>query len=526
MNTYDAVTFALRQSLSTPEIVTKIQDSPDGSILFFAHSFTVTMWDMQTGGLIHTFTMKSKINDIAVSTTHIACGLSDGSVTIWDIHTKEEGKGFENDQPVETIYWLPSQELAVVTQNSLSICDYTLGETLGRFSVPGQVWGVVYLEGKNEYLVGTSQPTSRVGQEESFFIRCKQPKLQPRELKLLRWRFKNLGVSPAHSGQLLSPTLVGKEIVCITPPNGVQLFNTSSYKWTNSPPLLGAAIFVAESLNRNLVVQTKDSVQIFSQNVLTRGKAHNGAPSSHVYPLGENYIICILQPTRHINLLKLETLQRLRPDASSSLIRSQLANQMTSAHGLVGEFGVSVVLRAWVSGTPLPEWTEAAEDALFSGWSPKCTLAARVHSSPQWGLCVRHVKDRTILAVLPLEDDVGAGEVYDITFESETRFSLKISGPEQHIQIPYDITALPSGNYPHTITKGEPVPLSEPRATPPYTLDMNCEWVLDTKSRKVCWISPGDIRRGHGGHFWVGPSLVMVGDDGVVRKLTFKDPDS
>lgn len=69
------------------------------------------------------------------------------------------------------------------------------------------------------------------------------------------------------------------------------------------------------------------------------------------------------------------------------------------------------------------------------------------------------------------------------------------------------------------------MPLSEPHAKPPYTLDTNYEWVLDTRSRKICWISPGDIRKGNGGHFWAGTSLVMVGEDGVVRKLSFKEPD-
>ena len=118
-----------------------------------------------------------------------------------------------------------------------------------------------------------------------------------------------------------------------------------------------------------------------------------------------------------------------------------------------------------------------------------------------------------------------AGDIYDIIFDSETRFHFKIDRPGWHAQIPYDLTASPSGDHPHTIIQGEPVPLSEPRPTPPYTLDANCEWVLDATGRKVCWISPADIRRGNGGHFWAGLSLVMVGGDGVVRKVTFKEPD-
>jgi hypothetical protein len=136
-------------------------------------------------------------------------------------------------------------------------------------------------------------------------------------------------------------------------------------------------------------------------------------------------------------------------------------------------------------------------------------------------------KDGTVLAKLLLgDDDLEMGEVYDLTFDSDTRFHLKIDGPGRHVQIPHDIIPSPSGPHSHTITKGEPVPLSEPRPTLPYALDANCEWVVDAESRKICWISPGNVRRGSGGHFWAGLSLVMVGGDGVVRKVSFREPDS
>ena len=536
INIYDAVTFVLRQSLCAPETVTGIEDSPDGSILFFVHSFTVTMWDTQTGGLIHTFATKSEINDVAVSSTHIACGMSDGSVTHWNIHTKVEGGSSRSGRLVIAIFWLSPQEIAVATQSTLYICDVIVGDILGRFSIPGHVWGVVYLEAKNEYLVGTSPPSWRGDQEESFFVRCQLPKLDSHQRKLFRFKFKNLGWSTAHSGQLSSPTLVGEDIVCITPPNGVQLFNTSSYKWTNSPPLLSAATSVAVSLNRNLVVQTKDSVQIFSvsvlTSVLTSGEAHNVGSKSHIYPLGENHIICVLQPTRRITLLQLETLEKVYPDDDTLPPGPLIEDQLASVHalfgyGLVAEFGLSTVVEAWQTGTPLPEWTETAEEGVsLYAWSPECTKIVMIHHSPRQELWVKDVKGGAVLANLYLgDDDLGVGEVYDIAFDSEAKFHLKIDGPEQHIQIPYEINVSPCGHYSHTITKGEPVLLPKHRAIPPYTLDKNCEWVLDAKSRKICWISPGDIRRGDGGHCWAGLSLVMVGDDGVIRKLTFKDPE-
>jgi len=531
VNIYDAVTFVLRQSISTPETVTKIQDSPDGSILFFVHSFSVTMWDIQTGGLIHTFTTQSKINDVTTSTSHIACGLSDGTVALWNFCNREGSRCFWVGKPVVTIHWLSSLELAIATQSTLYIYNITIGEPLDGFSVPGCVWGMVYLEGENQFLVGDLGPGLGVGQEESSFIGCKRHKMEPQEL--LRPRFSNLGRSSVHSGRLSNPTLVAGMVVCIAPTNGVQLFDTSSDIWT-SPPLLGPAASVAVSLNRNLVVQTKDSIQIFSTGILTSSEAQNNVRLSHIYSMGENHILCLVQPTRRLILLELETMRELHPDDNNSRFGLSLMDQSAFACALFGGelvagFQVSVIMQAWKLGAPLPEWTGAADDGVsLSRLSPKSTRVITAKGPPQPELLVKDTKCGVVLAKLPIEDDVlRAGEVYDLIFDSETRFHLTIDGPGWHVQVPYEyeISASLPGGYPFTISRGEPVPLAEPRSTVPYTLDVNCEWVLDAKSRKVCWISPGDIRRGDGGHFWAGLSLVMVGDDGVVRKLTFKEPD-
>ena len=533
---YGVYTGVLQQSLCAPESVEKIQHSPDGSILFFVHSSSVTMWDVQTGGHIHTFSIQSKISDIAVSANSIACSSSDGSVTLWGIFTKERAKCLWSGDPVVTIHWLSHKELVIVTQSTLYVHNFVTGRNSDIFPIPGHVWGMVYLDDEGEILVGTSQSGSGVGQEECFFVTVKymQHKFGPEEPEPSEFdgEFICVQQSSPYSGQLSSPMVIENKIACITQPNGVQLFDTSSNNWTNSPSLLGAATSVAMSYNQNLVVQTKDSIQIFTTDALASGEAHNTVHVSHLYPLGENHIICVLQSTRNLTLLELETLQELYPDNNTSPLESFLTDQSASAPALFGcrlvaEFGISEVVEMWQSSTPLPEWTEATEeDAPLCGWLPEHTLVIKVYGSPQWELRMEDPKEGITLASLPLEGgNLGVGDIYNITFDLETRFHLKIDGPGGHIQIPYDITASPSGGYSHTITKGEPVPLLEPRERPPYTLDVNCEWVLDAKSRKVCWISPGDIRRGNGGHFWAGSSLIMVGGDGVVRKVTFKDPD-
>ena len=383
---------------------------------------------------------------------------------------------------------------------------------------------MVYSEERHEFLVGATWSGMGMEQGDSSFITIGHTEDYTLEIRV------RPGVqSSFYSGQLLNPILVGDNIACITPANQVCVFNTRSYNWTIKVPFPGPVSSMAVLLNRNLVVQAEDSVQIFSVDILTSHEAHHGKQSSHIYPLGNNHMVCILQPTRCLTLLELETLQELHPD-NTSLLKLFMKNQHQSPFphalfscGLVAEFDILVVMQAWQSGAPLPEGTEAAnEDILLTGLSPKHTWLIGVCNSLQ--LYIQDIKHGIVIMNQPL-DDLEAGKVYDITFDSEIRFNLKIDGPGQHIQITYDITALPSGVQSHTITKRELVPLPEPRALPPYMLDPNCEWVLDVESRRICWIPPGNLQRGAGGHFWVGLSLVMVGDDGVVRKLTFKEPD-
>jgi hypothetical protein len=106
-------------------------------------------------------------------------------------------------------------------------------------------------------------------------------------------------------------------------------------------------------------------------------------------------------------------------------------------------------MQAWRSGTPLPERAEAAdEDPPLNGLSPDCTRIATFYGSPRRELRVKDAKDGTVLASLPLEDnDLEMGEVYDVTFNSITRFHLKVDGPGRHVQIPYDVTPSPSGSH-------------------------------------------------------------------------------
>ena len=154
-------------------------------------------------------------------------------------------------------------------------------------------------------------------------------------------------------------------------------------------------------------------------------------------------IVCLLQTGRRIALLDLEILQELRPN-NASLLMSLFTNRPVSAPASFGRGLVTeVVVPAWASHSPLPEQTEAVEvDALLRGWSPECTWMVVVYGSPRRELRVKDVQDGTTIASLPLEDaDLETGEVYDVAFDSETRFYLKVDGPERHVLPNNRITA-------------------------------------------------------------------------------------
>jgi len=113
------------------------------------------------------------------------------------------------------------------------------------------------------------------------------------------------------------------------------------------PPLPGAAISIAISSNRDIVAQTKDSIQIFHMSVLESSEAHDNIHVSHVYPLDENHIVCVLQSTRKLTLLKLETLQELHPHndiplKSFCMDQSVIPGALFGC-GLTAELGVSRV---------------------------------------------------------------------------------------------------------------------------------------------------------------------------------------
>jgi hypothetical protein len=226
---------------------------------------------------------------------HIACCLSDGSVALRNAHTKHEDI-LRGIQPAVTIRWLSFVELAVATKNYTYFVNINTGGTKIADCVLNPVWGMVVLS-SDEVAVGTSLLDTAGEQESCIFSSMKRTQRST-------WsQIPSYHTDGGFRGQLTSPMHIGNKIVCVTPPNGVRAFDTPGHHWTQ-PPLLEKAKSLAASLNRNLVVQTEDSVQIFSFDVLASDTSGKDERPSHVYPLGENHAVCLLA-NRHLTIIEL-----------------------------------------------------------------------------------------------------------------------------------------------------------------------------------------------------------------------------
>jgi len=214
-----------------------------------------------------------------------------------------------------------------------------------------------------------------------------------------------------HDGKLKNLTLVGEEIACTSPTTGVWFFYPSftgpPHPLTKNPPLLGVARSLAVSLGRNIVIQTDDSIQIFSSDVLMSGEAHEKPIHlSHIYPLGKNYIICV-KSDRCLIVLELETLKEFHPDNPLWSLLGRASDQSPFAcaslnHGLLAEVGILQVMKLWKSGTEIPK-CKVGKNVSLTGLSPMGTMDVSLLGSDWSGLRVRGAKDGNVLVYLPIK---------------------------------------------------------------------------------------------------------------------------
>ena len=214
---YNAVTGALRLSLGPMDPVKVARGSPDGSVLFCAHKNSVTVWDAQTGGLIHTFTFTEEVRGIAVSlkNRYFVCGFSNGSAKIWGVASRMEDTAIATwDVPPDAHFcWLePEERLAIAGGASVHIWNVITGTILRSFSM-GSPTGVVYCQGLDRLAVALAPPECLIA--------------------IINLQTEEVWITSGFQGQLFcfAFSRTTGELVCGTRNGLLELFSCSALGW-------------------------------------------------------------------------------------------------------------------------------------------------------------------------------------------------------------------------------------------------------------------------------------------------------
>ena len=485
---------------------------PDGSLLVCTHSGRpfITLWDIQTGGLVQTFILKgeAKRTTVSLEGRYLACETSQNDVNLWETASRTQYPAPWEIFGSNTPCWLAPEELImVVDRGSVCILNVvTKGPPVHRLDVSGSVHSAVYSQifdrlvimtfyfrGGNSFTIldvkaGTSSTLHSSGERLSFVAFCqiterlvcggKAPGLETVDISTgSRMRFDFLATATSVS------TLSNGTVVANIPGSGIQLLRLDQEHTSPQKPTL----------------------------TLT------------MYPLDKGRIIAIVPTTDdHVILLETATMSQIfsiptqKTTSRTVVLHASLENK---AAALCYAEEDKCYLQMWGFSHQRPRWTVPMSDLPFAGSiSTGCTRLVTIHDG-NWRSFVYLWDAHDGRLMVRMSIDNPHAPSLDITFDSEDRFYLCDNIHRES----YNIAARTS--YPphtHTITRLEKQQLDGQVLVKRYRLDDSHEWVL-CGSQRICWVPPGYIGTSH---CWAGSSLVMVGQDGTLRKLTFLESSS
>jgi WD40 repeat protein len=554
INVYDAVTGVIRLTLNAPQRVTDVAGSPDGSILFCSHQrfHEITLWDMQTGGLIHSFTTKSDVSDIVVSPTGRYLGgcLSDSTFKVWDVERRCEWSRFW----AMCACWLGSEDhialgfrktvvvLEIPTGRTLHTFPMEAGSTLGTTPMEACVEGIAYSAGQHRLAVCLTSRT-----ESTIMVID------------IRTGLTSVSVPSTAEASKFTFSGNGDRVLCVSSGTGLRFFDTTTptpHSWCNYPSDLGSVDSIGFLRSGHLVVNVGDSIQLLATEHARPSGTSLDSGISHVYPFDNGRAMCTSSRDHpKVHLLDTKTMKtladyRVRHDAldpsfpppiTCVSLDQYIAVLCHPKHDafVLGLHVIGSVLFQWRSRSPLP--------VLLGVLSPDGKTLITVGRSEfvGWEIYARTVSGGDVIGYLPRrgepprnigftsdtqlyiehevkDDDVEALALVAASVASEGRFHTKGCHMDRPIRTAF--TLAPGGGIFHLDIRELPGRWIPP--APPYGLDESLEWVVDAKSRRVCWLPPGYVTGIEGGHFFAGSSIVMAGRDGILRRLTFREPRS
>lgn len=503
---YDSVTGVLRLSINLVDPVQAIGGSPDGSILFCAHNTpSVTVWDMQTGGLIRTFDLEWNAQDIAVSLKgcYLACRSSDGHGKVLRVASEMGGSVIWTRSSVTRFCWLePEEQLVVSTGISVDVVDITAGTVLRHFVTPYSVNRVVYSQKFNRLAIVTSSDAKSV-------VAVINPQTDIPTTS--HW------VHTGSNFSCLAFSRTTEELVCGTKAHGLQVFNISR-RIVRRLEYSNAVTSLSSLQNGTVVANVAGSrIQLLSLDGWHAPSQQSTISALTVQDFDQGKIIAIITTDReHVVLLETASMSKLLkiPVRETRLTPTDHSTILCASHKksmAVYYFKVDGImfLELWRFHEAVPRWFVEVGGAPKTGrFSPTAVRFVTLHS-------MHHLSD---VYVWTSENRIPIGKLtqiptpLDIKFVSDTEFRLYYD--DHHI--PYTVS--PSGGI---RTKAISLPhfgSSEPRRC--LDVDDTHEWVV-SGSVKVSWIPTGYIGSTKHSYCWSRSSLIMAGQDGVLRKLTF-----
>ena len=507
---YGSVTGVPRLSLTLADPVQTIQGSPDGSILFCAHKTpSITTWDMQTGGLIHTFSLQHNPEDIAVSSKgrYLACGLSDESVGVWKVAGKMEGAPMWTGSSTTRFCWLePEEHLAVSTRAMVRIWDIVAGTILRSYTMRYPVHRMVYSRKFNRLaIMASSAPKGAMTIVDT----------QTHTSTTSHWTKQNF--------TCFTFSQTREELVCGIETHGLRLFDLPKGRWRRIeyPDTMTS---ISSLQNGTVVAHFGGSgIQLLSLD----GYAPSETPTFSaltVHAFDQGAIIAILPTTRdQISLLELATMSQLLKipirGHNPSPLRSETVIICVSLKHLmaVGYFeeGGQGFLQSWPLRKELPGWTVTVDGVVEMGRiSPSAARLVTFHTTGGSSrICVWNAKNGRLhaqRACTPIT------RLLDIEYSSDKEFTLQYTSHRTSYAV-------------HSQDRDllDPLLLELSHDGRDHYLegdflevDDTHEWVV-RGSERICWIPPGYIGSVQPSYCWAGLSLVMAGQDGILRGLKF-----
>ena len=540
---YDSVTGVLGLFLNLLDPAQAICGSPDGSILFCAQeSPKITAWDMQTGGLIHTYVTKRKAEDISVSSSgrYLACRLTFESVEVWEVANKTKGTAIWTSSSAFCSCWLePEERLAVSNGASVDIWDIVAGTVLRSFAIECRARCMVYSHRLNQLaaiatLKPGDSPNSGPWQDAMKII-----KLQTNPPTASDWIHVDI------SCFAFSPTK--EELVYGLKRHGLQLLNVST---GISERIEHPGMVKSVSYLKNGVVAANiagSGIQLLSPHERHAPSQQPIVSAYKVDNFDQGRIIKALS-TSHDHILLLETatmsqLFKIRAQGRIPLANFDETDILCASHE-------NLVALSYTRGLPegyLELWrfhedvgiwgVQVAGRPKISRISPAAVRLITLHTTDLlshvyvWNAKSGELDGRLYHVPSPL----------DIEFTSDTEFCLHY---DNHCA---SYTVSSQGLDLRSRTTH---PLLPKRSQQGRHLDVDDtqEWVV-SGSKRVCWIPQGYIRlpdptfsRGDSywipreyrpldpivydgdSYCWAGSALVMAGQDGMLRKLAFSWP--